>query len=62
MLKQMSFTAGARSLNEEDLRKTLQVFIKVPQAGIDTICSRLTMNIYDEHSNLHHSRGMYDRM
>ena len=54
----MSFIAGARSLtcDEEDLRKNLQVF-KVPQAGIDTIRSRLAMKIYDECANV--LRGMY---
>jgi hypothetical protein len=45
---QVTFIAGARSLNEEKLRETLQVF-KVPQAGIDieTIRSRLAMNILE---------------
>jgi hypothetical protein len=56
----MSFTEGA-SVNEEDLPKPLQVF-EVPQAGIDTIRSRMAMNIYDEYANLLHGRGMYDRM
>jgi hypothetical protein len=57
-LKQVSFIAGARSLtcDEEDQRKNLQVF-KVPQAGIDTIQSRLAMKIYDEDANV--LRGMY---
>ena len=53
--KQVSFIAEARSLNAKDLRKNLQVF-KVPQAGIDTIRSRLVMKIYDKYANV--LRGM----
>lgn len=56
VVQQVSFIARARSLNEEDLRKNLQVF-KVPQAGIDTIRSKLGMKIYDEYAYI--VRGMY---
>ncbi len=51
VVQQVSFIAGAHSLNEEDLRKNLQVF-KVPQAGIVTIRSKLAMKIYDEYANI----------
>ena len=42
LVKQVSFIAGARSLNEQDLRTNLE-FFKVPQlaAGIETIRSKL---------------------
>jgi uncharacterized protein with PhoU and TrkA domain len=38
--QQVSFIAGARSLNEESLRKTLQAFNFHPQAGIVFIRSK----------------------
>ncbi len=51
---QVSFITVARSLNEEDLRKNLQVF-EVPQAGIETIRSKLVMTLYNEYV----LKGMY---
>jgi hypothetical protein len=48
---------GARSLNEESLRKNLQAF-NIPQAGIEASRSKLTMKILDEYANIF--RGMYN--
>jgi len=47
----VSFITGARSLNEEDLRKNLQ-FFKVPQAVFETIRSKLAMTLYDEYAKV----------
>jgi hypothetical protein len=44
---QKSFIAGARSLNEGDLPDNLTYF-KVPQAGIDSIRSKLAFKIFNE--------------
>jgi hypothetical protein len=43
--------AGARSLNEQDLHETLTYF-KVPQAGIESIRSKLVFKIFDEYANI----------
>ncbi len=53
VVDQVSFITGARSLNEEDLCKNLQV-IKVPQVDIETIHSKfkLAMTLYDEYEML----------
>ena len=58
LVKQVSFIAGARSLNEQDLRKNLE-FFKVPQAGIKAIRSKIAMEIlkFDEYTNI--LKGMY---
>ncbi len=53
---QKSFIAGARSLNEQDLHDNLAYF-KVPQAGIDSIRSKLVFKIFDEYANI--LKGMY---
>jgi ribonuclease HI len=53
---QKSFIAGARSLNEQDLHDNLAYF-KVPQAGIDSIRSKLAFKIFDEYANI--LKGMY---
>jgi hypothetical protein len=53
---QKSFIAGARSLNEQDLHDNLAYF-KVPQAGIDSIRSKLAFKILDEYANI--LNGMY---
>jgi hypothetical protein len=53
----LGFIAGARSLNEESLRKNLQAF-NIPQAGIEASRSKLTMKILDEYANIF--RGMYN--
>ena len=51
-----SFIAGARSLNEQDLHDNL-VYFKVPQAGIESIRSKLAFKILDEYANI--LKGMY---
>ena len=48
---QISFIAGARSLNEQDLRETLK-FFQVPEARIESIGSKLAMRIFDEYTNI----------
>jgi len=55
-VKQKSFIAGARSLDEGDLHDNLTYF-KVPQAGIDSIRSKLAFKIFDEYANI--LKGMY---
>ena len=56
MGEQVSFIAGARSLNEEELKKNLECF-KVPSASIEHIRSKLAMKIFDEYANI--LKGMY---
>ena len=51
MVKQISFIAGARSVNEEELKKNLEYF-KVPKASIETIRTKLAMKIFDEYANV----------
>ncbi len=53
---QKRFIAGARSLNEQDLHDNLADF-KVPQAGIDSIRSKVAFKIFDEYANI--LKGMY---
>ena len=55
-VSQRSFIAGARSLNEQDLHENLAYF-KVPQAGIESIRSKLAFKIFDEYANIR--KGMY---
>ncbi len=47
LVKQVSFIPGTSKFNEQDLHKILE-FFKVPQAGIETVTSKLAMNIFDE--------------
>ena len=54
-VRQRSFIAAARSLNEEDLHENLAYF-KVPQAGIESIRSKLVFKIFDEYENIHPER------
>jgi hypothetical protein len=56
MAEQISFIAGARSLNEEELEKNLEYF-KVPNASIEPIRSKLAMKIFNECANI--LKGMY---
>ena len=56
-VEQISFIAGSRSLNEQDLRKNLK-FFQVPEPIIETIGSKLTMKIFDEYANI--LRCMYN--
>jgi hypothetical protein len=55
-VSQRSFIAGARSLNEEALHENLAYF-KVPEAGIESIRSKLAFKIFDEYANI--LKGMY---
>ena len=50
-VEQISFIAGSRSLNEQDLRKNLK-FFQVPEAIIESIGSKLAMEIFDESANI----------
>jgi hypothetical protein len=45
-VSQRSFIAGARSLNEQDLHENLAYF-KVPQAGIESIRSKLAFKTFE---------------
>ena len=57
MVEQVSFVAGARSLNEEELKKNLEYF-KVPSASrLEPIRTKLAMKIFDEYANI--LQGMY---
>ena len=49
LVSQRSFTAGARSLNEEDLSNNLACF-QVQKAGIESIRSKLAFKIFDEYA------------
>jgi hypothetical protein len=55
-VKQKSFIAGARSLDEGDLHDNFTYF-KVPQEGIDSIRSKLVFKKFDEYANI--LKGMY---
>jgi hypothetical protein len=55
-VEQVSFIAGARSLNEEELKKNL-TFFEVPSASIEPIRAKLAMKIFDEYANI--LKGMY---
>ena len=55
-MSQRSFISGAHSLNEQDLHENLAYF-QVPQAGIESIRSKLAFKIFDEYANI--LKGMY---
>jgi hypothetical protein len=55
-VEQVSFIAGARSLNEEELKKNLAYF-EVPSVSVEPIHVKLVMTIFDEYANI--LRGMY---
>jgi hypothetical protein len=57
-VNQKNFITGARSLNEQDLHDNLAYF-KVPQAGIDSIRSKLAFKIFDELEYANILKGMY---
>ena len=56
MVEQVNFVVGARSLNEEELKKNLEYF-KVPNVSIETIRSKLDMKIFEEYANI--LKGIY---
>ena len=53
---QVSFITGARSLNEEELKKNL-TFFEVPSGSIEPIRVKLAMKIFDEYANI--LKGMH---
>jgi hypothetical protein len=55
-VEQVSFIAGARSLNEEELKRNLTYF-EVPPTSIEPIREKLPMKIFDEYVNI--LKGMY---
>ena len=55
-MRQRSFIVGVHSLNEEDLQENL-VCYKVPQTDIESIRSKFSFQIFDEHENI--LKGMY---
>ena len=55
-VEQVSFITGARSLNEEDLKKNLTYF-EVPSTSVEPIHVKLVMTIFDEYANI--LKGMY---
>ena len=55
-VEQVSFIAGARSLNEEEIKKNLAYF-EVPSASVEPIRAKLAMTIFDEYANI--LKGMY---
>ena len=50
-VEQVSFIGGARSLNEEELKKNLAYF-EVPSASVEPIHAKLAMKIFDEYANI----------
>ena len=50
-VEQVSFITGARSLNEEELKKNL-TFFEVPSGSIEPIRVKLAMKIFDEYANI----------
>ncbi len=55
-VEQVSFITGARSFNEEELKKNL-TFFEVPSASIEPIRAKLDMKIFDEYAII--LKGMY---
>ncbi len=56
VVHQRSFIAGARSLNEAELKENLEYF-KVPSTSVELIRTKLAMTIFDENANI--LKGMY---
>ena len=56
VVHQRSFIAGARSLNEAELKENLTYF-QVPSASIEPIRTKLAMTIFEEYANI--LKGMY---
>ena len=56
VVHQRSFIAGARSLNEVELKENLEYF-KVPSTSIELIRTKLVMTVFDEYANI--LKGMY---
>ena len=60
IVSQRSFITGARSLNEKDLHNNLAYF-KVPEAGMESVRSKLALKIFDEYANTRLNDSMTDR-
>ncbi len=56
VVHQRSFIAGARSLNEAELKENLEYF-QVPSVSIELIRTKLALTIFDEYANI--LKGMY---
>ena len=54
MVERISFIVRAWSLHEEDLKENLE-YVKVPNASIESIKSKLVMKIFDEYAK--HTKG-----
>ncbi len=55
-VEQVSFIAGARSLNEEEFKNNLAYF-EVPSTSVEPIHVKLVLKIFDEYTNI--TKGMY---
>ncbi len=55
-VEQNNCIGGARSVNEEDLKKNL-LYFKVPSSSVEPIRTKLVMTIFDEYVNI--LKGMY---
>jgi hypothetical protein len=51
-VEQISFVAGSRSVNKQDLRKTLKFFLEVPESSIQSIYSKLVMRVFNVYANI----------
>jgi hypothetical protein len=49
-VEQISFITDARSVDEQDLSKNLK-FVRVPEASINSIYSKLAMRVFDVYAN-----------
>ncbi len=56
VVHQHNFIAGARSINEVELKENL-VYFKVPSVSVELIRTKLVMTIFDEYANI--LKGMY---
>jgi hypothetical protein len=50
-VEQISFVTGSRPVNEQDLRKNLK-FLRVPEASILSVYSKLAMRVFDVYANI----------
>ena len=50
-VEQVSFITGARSVNKKDFSKNMK-FFNVPEASIQSVCSKLTMRVFDVYANI----------
>jgi hypothetical protein len=50
-VEQISFVTVSRPVNEQDLRKNLK-FLRVPEASIQSVYSKLAMRVFDVYANI----------